>query len=185
MIKQSLLFVLAGVLFFSCMKKVELPGPAGNGTRLPNHWILTPAGTKHIPIGDLPLNMALSPDGSILAITNNGYSRQFISLIDTKTDSVVQELNMEKSFYATDFQPPTGKLFYASGGSDEKVRIWKNDGDGFEPEEGFSLKDSGSNDNQTKIFVTGIAVSENGKTLYVSESTTGKLAVVSRQKQAK
>ena len=52
-----------------------------NRVMLPNGWQLTPAG-KYLPLGDLPLNMALSPDGRWLAVTNNGYGRQSIKLID-------------------------------------------------------------------------------------------------------
>ena len=50
---------------------------------LPNGWRLTPAG-KHLPLGDLPLNMAVSPNGRWLAVTNNGYGRQCVKVFDTK-----------------------------------------------------------------------------------------------------
>jgi len=89
--------VIIALVLFSCAKQPELPGLTKEGTRLPNNWMLTPAG-EHIPVGDLPLNMAVSPDGTLLAVTNNGFTRQFISLIDVKEDSVVSELSLEKSF---------------------------------------------------------------------------------------
>ena len=38
---------------------------------LPNGWKLSPVG-KLLPLGDLPLNMAVSPSGKLLAVTNNG-----------------------------------------------------------------------------------------------------------------
>src|SRR5674536_56172 len=40
---------------------------------LPNGWKLTPVG-KLLPLGDLPLNIAISPSKKLAAITNNGES---------------------------------------------------------------------------------------------------------------
>ena len=55
-------------------KTTERPGPLGAGvTLLPNGWRIAPAG-QHLDAGDLPLAMALHPDGRHLVITNNGWS---------------------------------------------------------------------------------------------------------------
>ncbi|MCE5252449.1 hypothetical protein LLG96_19785, partial [bacterium] len=127
--KKSTLYVLCVVMalaLFSCAKPPELPGPTKAGTLLPNRWVLTPAGT-HLPVGDLPLNMSLSPDGKLLAVTNNGFSRQFISLIDTEQDSIAGELPVEKGFYGLTFSSD-GKYLYASGGGDEQVLVWRISG---------------------------------------------------------
>ena len=88
--KKCIPFVVLAMLLVwsSCSRRPMLPGPFRDGTLLPNRWMLTPAG-RHIPVGDLPLNMVVSPDGSLLAVTNNGFSRQFISMIDIKGDSVI------------------------------------------------------------------------------------------------
>ncbi len=48
---------------------------------LPNGWKLTPVG-KMLPLGDLPLNIAVSPSKKYLAVTNNGQSDQTVQLID-------------------------------------------------------------------------------------------------------
>ena len=175
--KNYLLIVLAGILAVSCMKKIELPGPVENGIRLPNNWILTPAGMKHIPVGDLPLNMALSPDGKLLAVTNNGLSRHFISLIDTDADSVVQEVNLEKSFYGLSFGPD-GKHLYASGGSDEKICVWSITGSDIVPQESFSLK---SDKYPGKIFSTGLAVSPDARIVYAAECTSHRICMLSAE----
>ena len=126
---KSYRFVLIclGLAFaFSCAKEPDLPGSLDGGIRLPNHWVLTPAG-NHIPVGDLPLNMTLSPDGSLLAVTNNGYTRQFISLIDTATDTVKAELTINKGFYGLAFSND-GQYLYSSGGADDCVLVWHNEG---------------------------------------------------------
>jgi len=51
--------------------------------RLPNGWALTPAGTS-LPLGDLPLNIAVSPSRKYVAVTNNGQSIQSIQLFDVR-----------------------------------------------------------------------------------------------------
>ena len=38
---------------------------------LPNGWGLTPVG-ESLPLGDLPLNIAVSPSQKLIAVTNNG-----------------------------------------------------------------------------------------------------------------
>ena len=53
----------------------EKPGPVGKGvTLLPNGWRIAPAGS-HLDVGDLPLAMAIHPDGKHVVITNNGWSK--------------------------------------------------------------------------------------------------------------
>ena len=65
------------------------PGRQASGvTLLPNGWKIAPAG-HHIQIGDLPLNMAPSPDGRFLIITNNGFTRPTLTVFDTKNEQVV------------------------------------------------------------------------------------------------
>src|SRR4029450_4695537 len=59
------------------------PGLLGRGvTQLPTGGRIAPAG-RHIPIGDLPLNMVWSPDGRYLLVTNNGWSQPSITIFDT------------------------------------------------------------------------------------------------------
>lgn len=173
-VATTVLFILLAV---SCARKPELPGPMKQGTRLPNHWVITPAGS-HIPVGDLPLNMALSPDGKLLAVTNNGYSRHFISLISTEKDTVVSELETGKSFFGLAFSPD-GRALYASGGSTEQVLTWQRNGSDFTPGTPISLKGP---DAPPKIFPAGMAFSKDGQTLYVAENRGDCLAFVSLQK---
>jgi YVTN family beta-propeller protein len=162
------------LIMLSCAKRVEWPGPVNGGFRLPTHWILTPAGT-HIPVGDLPLNMALSPDGRLLAVTNNGYSRQFVSLIDVKGDSVAAELPIDKGFYGLAFSPD-GRNLYASGGTDDRVLVWRMSGNAAVPDSALSLRSEGA---PSKPFPAGIEVSGDGARLYVSENRGDCLSVVS------
>ena len=173
-VKRVLLVLgVVALLVAACGKKTQWPGQYKWGTLLPNRWVLTPAG-EQIQVGDLPLNMVLSPNGSLLAVMNNGYSRQFISLIDTKGDSVVGELGIKKGFFGVTFGPE-GKTILASGGTDDQVLVWRNEDDGWKPQDPISLKDGASG---TTLFPAGMAVSPDGKELYVAENMDSALAVV-------
>ena len=74
----------------------DLPDGGGTGTRLPNGWHITPAGT-HIPLpGDLPLKMLFSPDGKYLLVSTGGYHDHGVSVIDPATLKVTQSVNLGK-----------------------------------------------------------------------------------------
>ncbi|MGH9317767.1 MAG: hypothetical protein ACRD1P_11770, partial [Thermoanaerobaculia bacterium] len=58
------------------------PGPAGDGvTLLPSGWRIAPAG-RHVTLGNLPLALVESPDGRQLIVSNNGYSRPTLAIVD-------------------------------------------------------------------------------------------------------
>jgi YVTN family beta-propeller protein len=86
---------------------------------LPNGWMLTPVG-KMLPLGDLPLNIALSPSKELAAITNNGQSDQTIQLIDIEREIVLDSIIIGKSWLGLTFSDD-GKYLYASGGNDNMI----------------------------------------------------------------
>jgi len=97
------------------------PGPKGtsDGMLLPNGWSLTPAGTS-IPLGDLPLNIAIAPNNRLAAVTNNGQSTQSVQLIDLATRKVLDTRVIKKSWLGLAFGDNSRSL-YASGGNDNLV----------------------------------------------------------------
>jgi DNA-binding beta-propeller fold protein YncE len=86
---------------------------------LPNGWKLSPVG-KMLPVGDLPLNIAVSPSGKMLAVTNNGQSDQSIHLIDSEKMLVLDSIVTAKSWLGLTFSK-SGKYLYASGGNDNWI----------------------------------------------------------------
>lgn len=86
---------------------------------LPNGWKLSPAG-RSLPLGDLPLNMAVSPSGKRIAVTNNGQSVQSIQLIDPAREKQLDVVEIPKSWYGLKFSPDE-KFLYASGGNDNRI----------------------------------------------------------------
>ena len=65
---------------------------------LPNGWKLSPAG-RSLPLGDLPLNIAVSKSKKLMAVTNNGQSVQSIQLIDPKHEKILDIVTVAKSWY--------------------------------------------------------------------------------------
>jgi DNA-binding beta-propeller fold protein YncE len=87
--------------------------------RLPNGWHLSPAG-RSLPLGDLPLNLALSPSKKWIAATNNGQGVQSIQLIDTRSEKVLHSKVVDKAWYGLKFSGDD-KFLYASGGNDNWI----------------------------------------------------------------
>ena len=87
--------------------------------QLPNGWDLTPVG-KQIQLGDLPLNITVSHNKKLLAITNNGQSTQSIQLIDAVTEKELSTAVMGKSWYGLKFSADD-KFLFASGGNDNTI----------------------------------------------------------------
>ncbi len=86
---------------------------------LPNGWSLSPAG-RSLPLGDLPLNMAVSNSKKLMAVTNNGQSKQTLQLIDIKTEKILDNIEIKKSWLGLKFSS-NEKYLYASGGNDNWI----------------------------------------------------------------
>ncbi len=82
---------------------------------LPNGWALTPVG-KSLPLGDLPLNIAVSPDKKMLAVTNNGQSTQSIQLIDISKETIIDTKEVRIAWLGLAWSNDS-KTLYASGGN--------------------------------------------------------------------
>ena len=86
---------------------------------LPNGWKLTPVG-KLLPLGDLPLNIAVSPSKKLAAITNNGESDQTIQLVDIEKQEILDSVIIGKAWLGLTFSDD-GNYLYASGGNDNII----------------------------------------------------------------
>jgi YVTN family beta-propeller protein len=102
---------------FSYAQKTSQAKPAK--VRLPNGWSLSPAG-RSLPLGDLPLNIAVSPSKKYIAVTNNGQSVQSLQLIDPKTERILDNVVIAKSWFGLKFSSDE-KFLYASAGNDNQI----------------------------------------------------------------
>ncbi|MCK6693546.1 MAG: bifunctional YncE family protein/alkaline phosphatase family protein [Thermoanaerobaculia bacterium] len=86
---------------------------------LPTGWSLTPAGAS-LPLGDLPLNIAVSPNRKYLAVTNNGQSKQSLQLIDAKKGRLLQSFEIPIAWLGLTFGDDS-KTLYVSGGNSNAI----------------------------------------------------------------
>src|SRR5438552_3657855 len=117
--KKISLFVLSLTITFIACAQSSLEGMEAKRVHLPNGWSLTPVG-KSLQLGDLPLNIAVSPTKKYIAVTNNGQSVQSIQLIDAVNDKVLNSIEIPKSWYGLKFSADE-KYLYASGGNDNWI----------------------------------------------------------------
>ncbi|MBO9200068.1 MULTISPECIES: bifunctional YncE family protein/alkaline phosphatase family protein [Niastella] len=128
---------------------------------LSNGWHLTPVG-RSLPLGDLPLNLVVSPSKKYLAVTNNGQSVQSIQLIDAKTEQVLHSEVIPKSWYGLKFSADE-KFLYASGGNDNWILQYAITDKKLVVTDSIRLGDKWP----TKIAPAGIEIDDAKKLMYV------------------
>ena len=107
------------LMVYSIMQAQTVASKNAKTILLPNGWSLTPAG-KSLPLGDLPLNIAVSSSKKYIAVTNNGQSDQSIQLIDVLNEKILDSISIPKSFLGLKFSADE-KYVYASGGYDNWI----------------------------------------------------------------
>jgi len=141
--------------------------------QLPNGWTISPPG-RSLPLGDLPLNIAVSKSKKLMAVTNNGQSTQSIQLINPATETILDNVVIAKSWYGLKFSEDE-KYLFASGGNDNwilKYGIIKNK---------LVLADSLKLGEKwpSKISPAGIEVDDAAGLLYVVTKENNSLYIVS------
>lgn len=89
--------------------------------KLPNGWSVTPVG-KSLPLGDLPLNIAVSRSNRYAAVTNNGQSTQTIQLLDARNDRELDKVVISKSWGGLVFSADEQSLYVSGGDNNWIVR---------------------------------------------------------------
>jgi YVTN family beta-propeller protein len=150
-------------------------GPQADGTGItPNNWVLSPAGLQ-LEVGDRPMGVALSPDGHYLAVVNCGQGVQGLALLDTYTRRVVQTIPYPapEALYVGVTWSTDGKNLYASAGGNNKIRTYSFDAGRLSENSSIVLGDS-----STPIFPSGLAASQDGKTLFVANNLANTVAAI-------
>ncbi len=123
-----LILVVVAALVAAAVGSVAERGPAppdwpntriGEVTLLPNGWKISPAG-RHILVGDLPLNMVQTPDDDYLIVTNNGYTKPTLTVVDLKRGYVKSRLAVEHAWLGLAWHPDGQRLF-SSGANQNSV----------------------------------------------------------------
>ncbi|MEX6690216.1 bifunctional YncE family protein/alkaline phosphatase family protein [Danxiaibacter flavus] len=137
-----------------------------NRVKLPNGWSLTPVG-KSLPLGDLPLNIAVSKNHRYAAVTNNGQSTQSIQLLDAKNDKELDNVMISKAWGGLAFSDDE-KSLYASGGDNNWIIRYSIISDKLVASDTIRLGDAWSKQkNAVSISPTGLALNDRKGILYV------------------
>jgi YVTN family beta-propeller protein len=146
------------------------PGPVpGGATLLPNGWRIDPAG-HHLQVGDLPLNMVMSPDGRYIVITNNGWAQPTLTVFDTKTEQVIGRAPVDHAWLGLAWDPAGTRLFSAGAAENTVHEFSWTDG---------ALKDAGvitlgpperrtGGELLNAGFIGGLAIAPDGTRLYAT-----------------
>lgn len=139
---------------------------------LPNGWNLTPAG-KSLPLGDLPLNLAVSRSKKYLAVTNNGQSVQSLQLIDVASETILDNVVIPKSWLGLKFSADE-KYLYASGGNDNRVLQYAVQHNKLVLTDSFALGKKWP----VKISPSGLDIDDRKHLLYITTKENSSLYIV-------
>jgi DNA-binding beta-propeller fold protein YncE len=150
----------------------QRPGVLGEGvTLLPNGWRIAPAG-RHLQAGDFPLSMVATPDRRYLVVTNNGWSKPSLTVIDTEQWLVKAKVPVEHAWLGLAWNV-AGTRLYSAGAAENTVHVFDYRGAGaFEETTPMKVAEPalrlppGTTDMAGTGFIGGIATSADGKTLY-------------------
>src|SRR5262249_3691971 len=139
-----------------------VPGTLADGTTLlPNGWRIAPAG-RQLPIGTLPPNIPLSPDGRYAVITNNGVNRPSFSVIDIASWTIKSTATIDAAWLGLVFSPDGSKL-YSSGAGQNNVQEYAFADGAITRGRTFALPAVAA-----ESFAGGLSISRDGRTLYVT-----------------
>lgn len=151
-------FLCALSLFFISAVQAQ---PLPQQLQLPNGWKISPVG-RSFQLGDLPLNIAVSKTSKYAAVTNNGQSTQSIQLIDVKSEKVLDQVEIEKSWYGITFTSDE-KNIYVSGGHDNRILKYEIVDQKLKRVDSFQLDRPWP----VKVGPAGLALDEASNTMYV------------------
>jgi len=168
-------FVL-GALCAAAIAAVLISGdvPVGSapGTMLPNGWRVTPSGTL-TPLGTLPLHVVEDPSARWLAVTNSGDGEQSVAIVDEATGRVTDRASVKAEFYGLAFSPD-GKTLYVGEAADGVGAFSFADGK-LAPCPASACRAAGWHSPVKHPWVSGLAISTDGKTLYAVDGGSNAL----------
>ncbi len=156
--------------------------PTSGSSGVPEGAVTLPTGVRLDPaapsvkLGSMPLAVAVSPAGDRVVVLLNGLREQGFQVVDRATGRIVQTVVQAAAFLGVTFAPD-GKTLYVSGGNQDVVyRYAWADG-------AAALTDSlvlarRTRRNAGSRYPAGIALSPDGRTLYVAENMADSVAVI-------
>ena len=142
---------------------------------LPTGVCLDPAG-RSFDVGNMPLAMIASPEGDRLVLSLSGWRQQGIQIVDPAAGAVVQTISQPGAFLGLVFSPD-GQTLYASGGNEDAIfrYAWRDKHATLIDQIPLARKLPKKDGTR---FPAGMALSRDGKFLFVAENLGDSVAVV-------
>src|SRR5262245_14552360 len=156
---------------------ITVPGQHGVNAMLVSGWKTTPAG-RHLPSGDMILSGQVSPDGTLFAFTNTGYTRHGLHIVDLASEKEIATFPLEQAWSGLAFSPD-GKRIYVSSGAGYPISDiqyfdrWDNDG-WQDARAGYTLVGA----LKTATAVSSIVLSADGRILYALNNSDDHLYIL-------
>jgi len=144
-------------------------------TCLPTGVCLDPAGSS-FDVGNMPLAMVLSPEGDRVVLSLSGWREQGLQVIDRHTRTVLQTIPQPGAFLGLAFSRD-GRTLYSSGGNEDVIYryAWRDKQATLSDTIVLAKKEPKADGTR---FPAGIALSPDGKRLFVAENVADTVAVI-------
>ena len=165
LLRIAALAVLTGLLPSQPVVREQVgPLPSG-GFLLNSGWKLTPAG-RQVPVSTFPMSCLLSKNGQFLFVLNGGVAPPSISVIDVRTEKVVNRVPVDDAWLGLALNPQ-GDHLYVGGGSRAAVYEFAFSDGKLTPARTFTVV--GAAERDARDFIGDLAFSPDGHTLYASD----------------
>ena len=143
--------------------------------QLPTGVRLDPVASS-VPLGSMPLAVALHPGGRYVALSLSGWREQGIQVYDRKAGRVVETVQLPAAFLGLVFSR-TGDTLFASGGYRDVVYELAWNGGRAQLTDSIMLAEPAAR-RRGERYPAGMALSPDGRALYVAENLADSLAVI-------
>jgi DNA-binding beta-propeller fold protein YncE len=158
--------------------KAVWPGMSRSGTVvLPNGWSLKPAG-RQSKLGDMPVHIAVHPSEPVLAVLHAGYGEHEVVTVNSNNGRIIGRVAIPASFAGLIWSAD-GKRLFAGGGFDDQIYRFDHADGLLSKKAVFTYPDrkvflaepnpeEGAPGKKRQRLPAGLALTKDGKTLYVS-----------------
>jgi DNA-binding beta-propeller fold protein YncE len=148
-------------------------------------WTISPVGSAHVKLGDTLLSAALRPDGQLLVVSNGGGAAHGISLIDTATGTLKQQVKFGRTHAGLAWSPD-GTTLYICGGNSGLIQVLTKQADSsYTPSAPLTVLEAQpaaagikKSKRKTGVYLSGLALAPSGKRLYAADLTSDLLVAL-------
>ena len=144
------------------IQTTAVPGKLDDGSvLLANGWRIAPAG-KHVGVGTLPLNIVLTLDGRFAIVATSGLMKPALAVIEIATWTLKNTYQLDNAWYGLAWSLDGTKLYVGGGGQNNVQEFAYAEGT-LTKARTLALPGQAG-----ETFAGGLAVSKDGRTLYVT-----------------